>query len=70
VLSMLTRKMPSKRIPPAVAKGEWRGVVDLIAIRKSGRQLSGDILKRGGELLLPTLGCRAKSVVHFQLSQG
>jgi hypothetical protein len=30
-----------------VGKGEWRGVVDLIAIRKNSKQPSGDILKRG-----------------------
>jgi len=30
-----------------VGKGEWRGVVDLIAIRKNSRQPAGDILKRG-----------------------
>ncbi len=29
------------------AKGEWRGVVDLIAIRKNTAQPPGDILKRG-----------------------
>lgn len=28
-------------------KGEWRGVVDLIAIRKNTKQPTGDILKRG-----------------------
>lgn len=28
-------------------KGEWRGVVDLIAIRKDSRQPSGEVLKRG-----------------------
>jgi hypothetical protein len=28
-------------------KGEWRGVVDLIAIRKNSQQPSGDVLKRG-----------------------
>jgi len=30
-----------------VGKGEWRGVVDLIAIRKDSREPAGDILKRG-----------------------
>ena len=30
-----------------VGKGEWRGVVDLIAIRKNTKQPTGDILKRG-----------------------
>jgi hypothetical protein len=30
-----------------VGKGEWRGVVDLIAIRKNSTQPAGDILKRG-----------------------
>jgi hypothetical protein len=30
-----------------VNKAEWRGVVDLVAIRKSGRQPSGNLLKRG-----------------------
>jgi hypothetical protein len=30
-----------------VGKGEWRGVVDLIAIRKNTKQPAGDILKRG-----------------------
>jgi hypothetical protein len=30
-----------------VGKGEWRGVVDLIAIRKNTQQPAGDILKRG-----------------------
>jgi hypothetical protein len=28
-------------------KGEWRGVVDLIAIRKNSKQPSGEVLKRG-----------------------
>jgi hypothetical protein len=28
-------------------KGEWRGVVDLIAIRKNGEQPTGSVLKRG-----------------------
>src|ERR1700685_23977 len=28
-------------------KAEWRGVVDLIAIRKSTKQPAGDVLKRG-----------------------
>jgi hypothetical protein len=28
-------------------KGEWRGVVDLIAIRKNSRQPAGELLKRG-----------------------
>jgi hypothetical protein len=28
-------------------RGEWRGVVDLIAIRKNSRQPSGVVLKRG-----------------------
>jgi hypothetical protein len=30
-----------------VGKGEWRGVVDLVAIRKNSRQPSGGVLKRG-----------------------
>jgi hypothetical protein len=30
-----------------VGKGEWRGVVDLIAIRKNTKQPTGNILKRG-----------------------
>jgi len=30
-----------------VGKGEWRGVVDLIAVRKNSKQPAGDILKRG-----------------------
>jgi hypothetical protein len=30
-----------------VGKGEWRGVVDLIAIRKNSKQPPGYILKRG-----------------------
>jgi hypothetical protein len=30
-----------------VGKGEWRGVLDLIAIRKDSKQPSADILKRG-----------------------
>jgi hypothetical protein len=28
-------------------KGEWRGVVDLLAIRKNSKQPSGELLKRG-----------------------
>jgi hypothetical protein len=30
-----------------IGKGEWRGVVDLIAIRKDTKRPAGDILKRG-----------------------
>jgi len=30
-----------------VGKGEWRGVVDLIAIRKNAKRPAGDILKQG-----------------------
>jgi hypothetical protein len=30
-----------------VGKGEWRGVVDLVAIRKNSKQPTGVILKRG-----------------------
>jgi len=30
-----------------VGKGEWRGVFDLIAIRKNSKQPPGDTLKRG-----------------------
>jgi hypothetical protein len=30
-----------------VGKGEWRGVVDLVAIRKNTKQPPGDLLKRG-----------------------
>jgi|ERR1700722_17184322 len=30
-----------------VGKGEWRGVVDLVAIRKNSKQPTGDVLRRG-----------------------
>jgi hypothetical protein len=30
-----------------VGKREWRGVVDLVAIRKNSKQPAGDLLKRG-----------------------
>jgi hypothetical protein len=53
---MVTGKMPSKRIPPAVGKSERRGVVDLIAIRKNGRQPSGDILNGGEQAIAADFG--------------
>jgi len=43
-------------------KSEWRGVVDLVAIRKNSRQPSNVLLKRGDLLVLVIGGeCRQKA---------
>ena len=53
-------------------KAEWRGVVDLIAIRKSTKEPAGDLLKRGDlfDLVLIQLkGGSARAPSHADLQR-